>query len=60
MEFCVGFKEMERRLKPLRVIIVGRIPEELETDTEIINFEGREWEQRLTITRERKNFQSHK
>lgn len=39
MEFCVGFKEMERRLKPLRVIIVGRIPEELET--EIINFETR-------------------
>ena len=41
LEFCVGFKEMERRLKPLRVIIVGRIPEELETDTEIINFETR-------------------
>lgn len=41
MEFCAGFKEMERRLKPLRVIIVGRIPEELETDTEIINFETR-------------------
>lgn len=38
---CVMFKEMERRLKPLRVIIVGRIPEELETDTEIINFETR-------------------
>lgn len=41
LEFCVGFKEMEHRLKPLRVIIVGRIPEELETDTEIINFETR-------------------
>lgn len=39
LEFCVGFKEMERRLKPLRVIIIGRIPEELETDTEIVNFE---------------------
>lgn len=41
LEFCVGYKEMERRLKPLRVIIVGRIPEELETDMEIINFETR-------------------
>ena len=41
LEFCESFKEMERRLKPLRVIIVGRIPEELETDTEIINFKTR-------------------
>lgn len=40
-EFCVGFKEMERRLQPLRVIIVGKIPPELETDVEIINFKTR-------------------
>ena len=41
IEFCQGFKEMERRLKPIRVIIVGRVPEELETDVEIINFKTR-------------------
>lgn len=41
IEFCQGFKEMERRLKPIRAIIVGRVPEELETDVEIINFKTR-------------------
>lgn len=41
LEFCKGFNEMVKRLKPLKVIIVGRIPQELETDVEIINFSTR-------------------
>ena len=41
LEFCKGFQEMVRRLEPLRVIIVGRIPQELQTDIEIINFKSR-------------------
>lgn len=40
-EFCKGFKEMEKRIEPLRVIIVGTIPPELKTDTEIVNFKTR-------------------
>ena len=40
-EFCKGFKEMERRIEPLRVIIVGTIPPELQTDVEIVNFKTR-------------------
>ena len=40
-EFCIGFKEMERRIEPLRVIVVGKIPPELNTDVEIINFKTR-------------------
>ena len=40
-EFCKGFKEMEKRIKPLRVIIVGTIPPELKTDAEIVNFKTR-------------------
>lgn len=41
IEFCNGFNEMVKRLQPIRVIIVGLIPEELETDIEIINFKTR-------------------
>lgn len=41
LEFCKGFQEMVRRLEPLRVIIVGRIPQELQTDIEIISFKSR-------------------
>lgn len=40
-EFCIGFKEMERRIEPLRVIVVGKIPPELNTDVDIINFKTR-------------------
>ena len=32
---------MVQRLEPLRVIIVGRMPQELQTDIEIINFKSR-------------------
>lgn len=41
IEFCEGFREMCRRLNPTQVIIVGRIPEELETDVKIVNFQTR-------------------
>ena len=40
-EFCKGFKEMEKRIEPLRVIIVGTIPPELKADAEIVNFKTR-------------------
>ncbi len=41
VEFCEGFYEMCERLDPLRVIIVGRIPDELNTPIEIINLKTR-------------------
>lgn len=41
LEFCEGFYEMCDRLEPLRVVIVGRIPDELNTDVEIINLKTR-------------------
>lgn len=40
-EFCDGFREMCRRLNPTQVIIIGKIPQELETDVKIINFKTR-------------------
>ena len=41
LEFCEGFKVMCERLEPTRVIIVGKIPDELNTDVKIINFQTR-------------------
>ncbi len=41
LEFCEGFKEMCNRLEPTKVIIVGRIPDELNTDVQIVNFKTR-------------------
>lgn len=41
LEFCEGFKEMCDRLEPTKVIIVGRIPDELKTDIPIINYMNR-------------------
>ena len=41
IEFCDGFKVMCERLEPARVIIVGRIPDELNTDIPITNFQTR-------------------
>ena len=41
VEFCEGFYEMCRRLDPLRVVIVGRVPEELQSPVEIINLKSR-------------------
>ncbi len=41
IEFCEGFKVMCDRLEPTKVIIVGKIPDELNTDVPIINFKTR-------------------
>lgn len=40
-EFCEGFNEMCDRLNPNRVILVGIVPDELNVDVEIINFDNR-------------------
>lgn len=41
LEFCDGFKVMCDRLEPTKVIIVGRIPDELNTDVQLINYMSR-------------------
>lgn len=41
LEFCEGFKVMCDRLEPVKVVMVGRIPDELSTDVPIINFTTR-------------------
>lgn len=41
VEFCEGFYEMCERLEPLRVILVGRVPDELNSPVELINLETR-------------------
>ena len=41
LEFCDGFRAMCERLEPTRVIVVGRIPDELNTDIPITNFQTR-------------------
>lgn len=41
IEFCEEFYEMCDRLEPLRVVIVGRIPDELNSPVEIINLKTR-------------------
>ena len=41
IEFCDGFSVMCERLEPTRVIVVGRIPDELNTDIPITNFQTR-------------------
>ena len=41
IEFCDGFSSMCERLEPTRVIVVGRIPDELNTDIPITNFQTR-------------------
>lgn len=41
IEFCEGFKAMCDRLEPTRIIIVGRIPDELNTDVPITNYMSR-------------------
>lgn len=40
-EFCRGFYEMCDRLEPTRVVIVGILPDELESPVEVINLENR-------------------
>ncbi len=41
IEFCEGFKVMCDRLEPTKVIIVGKMPDELNADVPIINFKTR-------------------
>lgn len=41
MEFCEGFKVMCDQLEPTKVLLVGRVPDELNADVEIINFQTR-------------------
>lgn len=36
--FIAGFKEMKRLLKPIKVVVVGSLPKELENEPNIINF----------------------
>ena len=40
-EFCEGFYEMCERLEPTRVVVVGILPDELDSPVEIINFKTR-------------------
>lgn len=40
-EFCQGFYEMCERLEPTRVVVVGILPDELDSPVEIINFKTR-------------------
>lgn len=39
-EFCDGFKEMEERLQPKKVVMIGMIPQELKSNVEILNFKS--------------------
>lgn len=41
IEFCRGFKIMCEKLNPHTIIIIGRIPEELQTNIKILNFKAR-------------------
>ena len=41
LEFCDGFKAMCDRLEPTCVRIVGKIPDELNTDVSIVNYQTR-------------------
>ena len=40
-EFCSGFYEMCERLEPTRVVVVGILPDELDSPVEIIKFKTR-------------------
>lgn len=40
-EFCQGFYEMCEKLEPTRVVIVGMIPDELDSPVEIVNLDNR-------------------
>lgn len=41
LEFCEGFYGMCDRLEPLRVVVIGRMPDELNSPVEIINLKTR-------------------
>lgn len=38
--FIAGYKEMKRRLQPIKVVIVGSVPKELEDEPNLIKFES--------------------
>lgn len=40
-EFCQGFYEMCEKLEPTRVVIVGMIPDEMDSPVEIVNLDNR-------------------
>lgn len=40
-EFCEGFYQMCNRLEPTRVVIVGMLPDELNSSVEIVNLKSR-------------------
>ena len=40
-EFCQGFYEMCERLEPTRVVVVGILPDELNSPVEIVNLKSR-------------------
>ena len=40
-EFCEGFYEMRERLEPTRVVVVGILPDELDSPVEIINLRNK-------------------
>lgn len=39
-EFCQGFYEMCEKLEPTRVVVVGRLPDELDSPVDIVDFEN--------------------
>lgn len=41
LDFCNGFYEMCKRLEPTKVVLIGRVPEELNSLVNIINFKSR-------------------
>lgn len=41
LEFCEGFKVMCEHLEPTKIILVGRVPDELNTDVPIVNYMSR-------------------
>lgn len=38
--FLKGFEEMKNRLKPLKIIVVGALPKELQNEPNLVHFEG--------------------
>ena len=51
-EFCEGFYEMCERLEPTRVVVVGILPDELDSPVEIINLENRAQKMRDKLSKD--------
>ena len=51
-EFCEGFYEMCERLEPTRVVVVGILPDELDSNVEIINLENRAQKMRDKLSKD--------